>query len=89
MSGDIGVLGNNSDNSFHVVTASAVSAATVLDGFTITGGNANGPYPWYYGGGMYNYNNSSPTLADITFSGNAASYGGGMYNYSSSPTLTN
>ena len=39
---------------------------------------------------MYN-DTSSPTLTNVTFSGNSAtSDGGGMYNYaSSSPTLTN
>jgi hypothetical protein len=40
------------------------------------------------GGGMYN-ENSSPTLTNITFTGNSAAYGGGMYNLISSPTLTN
>ena len=33
---------------------------------------------------------SSPTLSNVTFSGNStANYGGGMYNDESSPTLTN
>ncbi len=43
------------------------------------------------GGGMHNYWYSSPTLTDVTFSGNAStSSGGGMYNYSySDPALTN
>ncbi len=36
---------------------------------------------------MYNYN-SSPTLTNVTFSGNSATEGGGMLNYNS-PTLTN
>ncbi len=37
---------------------------------------------------MYN-DASSPTLINVTFSGNTAIYGGGMYNNASSPTLTN
>ncbi|MBI5293957.1 MAG: S-layer homology domain-containing protein [Chloroflexi bacterium] len=42
-----------------------------------------------YGGGMYNENNSSPTLTNVTFSDNWAGAGGGMYNSnSSSPALT-
>jgi hypothetical protein len=42
-----------------------------------------------FGGGLFNYSNSSPTLTNVTFSNNTAiSSGGGMYNYSSSPTLT-
>jgi hypothetical protein len=38
---------------------------------------------------MYNYN-SSPTLTNVSFSGNTAVYrGGGMFNDDSSPTLSN
>ena len=72
-------------NSYHVVTG---TTGAILDGFTITAGNANGTVPNERGGGMYN-TSSSPTLANITFSGNSADYGGGMYNVSSSPALTN
>ena len=66
MSGDIGVAGNNSDNSYHVVTGSGVDATAILDGFTVSGGNADGVYP-ALGGGMSNYN-SSPTLSNVTLS---------------------
>ncbi|RPG20170.1 MAG: hypothetical protein CBB69_003875, partial [Phycisphaera sp. TMED9] len=38
-------------------------------------------------GGMYNYDGSSPTLANCTFTNNSAYHGGGMYNSGSSPTL--
>ena len=88
LSGDIGSVGTNTDNSSRVVTANSVGSTTVLDGVTITLGNADGVgYP-NTGGGMYNYN-SSPTLANCTFAGNAANNnGGGMYNDSSSPSLT-
>ena len=77
------------ENSYHVVTSSGTDATAVLDGFSLTGGNANGSYPNYYGGGMYNPS-GSPTLANCTFTGNSAKYyGGGMYNDDSSPTVTN
>ena len=56
----------------------------ILDGVTITGGNATGGGTHDYGGGMYN-ENSSPTLTYVTITGN---YGGGMYNKNSGPTLT-
>ena len=36
---------NNSENSYHVVTGSYTDETAVLDGFTITGGNADGAYP--------------------------------------------
>ena len=42
LSGDIGVAAVVSDNSYHVIQASSVSSSAVLDGFTITGGNATG-----------------------------------------------
>ena len=87
LSGDIGIQGDNSDNSYHVVVGVSDS---VLNGFTITGGNANGSaYSEKVGGGMYN-NSSSPTVTNCTFSGNSADYyGGGMYNYNSNPRVTN
>ncbi len=75
---------------FHVVQCiNGEDPNSVLSGFTITGGNANGSNPDNYGGGMYN-DNSSPTVTNCTFVGNSATqYGGGMYNYNSSPTVTN
>ncbi len=54
---------------------------SVLEGFTITGGNAG------FGGGMLN-DISSPTVTNCTFSGNTADYGGGMTNGGGSPTVT-
>jgi probable HAF family extracellular repeat protein len=77
------------ENSYHVVTASGTEPNAVLDGFTITAGNANGSEPNINGGGMYN-ESGSPTVINSTFTGNsAASYAGGMYNSSSSPMVTN
>ncbi len=72
---------NNGENNYHVVTASGeIDATAVLDGFTVSGGNADGANPNNLGGGMYNDWNASPTLNDVTFSGDSAQYGGGMYN---------
>jgi probable HAF family extracellular repeat protein/parallel beta-helix repeat protein len=92
LSGDIGWVDNPWDNSYHVVTGSWADSTAVLDGFTITAGNANGwpENPLKRGGGMYN-NLGSPTVTNCTFSGNTASQlGGGMYNdEDSSPMVTN
>ena len=42
------------------------------------------------GGGIYNINNSSPTVTNCTFEGNdAGEKGGEMYNGGGSPTVTN
>ncbi len=90
LSGDIGVSGDASDNSFHVVVGSGADNTAVLDGFTISGGNADdSSLPNNAGGGMYN-DSGSPTLVNVTFSGNSATNGGGMGNYNgSNPALTN
>lgn len=68
------------ENSYHVLVGNDTDNSAVLDGFTVTGGNANALfYPAHAGGGMYN-SNGSPELANITFSANNAFYGGGIYN---------
>ncbi|MHC4193624.1 MAG: right-handed parallel beta-helix repeat-containing protein, partial [Planctomycetota bacterium] len=87
------------ENSYHVVTGHLVAgnyAAAVLDGFTITGGNANGDYNidtrLTYGGGLLNYAQlTNLTVNNCAFSGNSALNGGGGMNvYSwSTPTVTN
>jgi len=57
--------------------------ATVIDGFTITNGQAD------CGGAVYCYN-SNPTLANCTFNANSAhSEGGAIYCRNSNPTLEN
>ncbi|MHC4697027.1 MAG: right-handed parallel beta-helix repeat-containing protein [Planctomycetota bacterium] len=79
---------SNAENSYHVVTGSGTDATTLLDGFTITAGNADGSSPDNQAGGMYNAN-ASPTVTNCTFSGNSARFAGGMLNTESNPTLTN
>ncbi len=90
LSGDVGVPGVSTDNSYHVVTGidldTALEQAT-LDGFTIEDGYASGTYPGNCGGGMLLLN-SSPILSNLTFEGNyASSSGGGLYNYHSHPIM--
>lgn len=81
---------NNDENSYHVVTGSGVDNTAVIDGFTITAGNANGDDSYSHGGGMYN-STGSPTVTDCTFTFNSANAnGGGLYNYNSSnPVISN
>jgi len=82
------------ENSYHVVTASGTDGTAVLDGFTITAGNANeSVYPSNHrkGGGMFN-DGGSPKVTNCTFRDNSAMYyGGGMYNGedNSNPMVTN
>jgi probable HAF family extracellular repeat protein/parallel beta-helix repeat protein len=74
------------ENSYHVVTAIDTDETAILDGFTITAGNANGPWPDSKGGGMCNFD-CSPTLIKCTFNSNSAYGGGAMRNYQSSPSI--
>jgi hypothetical protein len=79
----------NGTGNYHVVQCvSGEGPGTILDGFTIRGGNANGGNHDDFGGGMYN-DGSSPTVINCIFSGNSAGLGGGMFNNYSSPMVTN
>jgi len=81
--------GSGIAGAYHVVKCvSSEDANTILEGFTITGGNANGSSPDDRGGGMYN-DNSSPTITSCIFTGNKATFGGGILNFDCNPTLTN
>jgi predicted outer membrane repeat protein len=88
LNGDIGVPGDNSDNSYHVVTSRDTDATAVLDGFIITGGNATGPAVNGEGAGLYN-EAGSPTLTNINFVNNSATWsGGGLIIRRGGPRLT-
>jgi len=89
LSGDIGVAGNVSDNSFHVVTAFGTDVTAILDGFTITGGNAVNN-----GGGGLSISNAALTVNNCVVSANSAYNGGGVSigvaaNFKTFPTFTN
>jgi predicted outer membrane repeat protein len=91
LSGDIGTIGNNGDNVYHVVTADNVNAATVLDGFRITGGNANdnsSACPGEMCGGGLHVSYGDPTISHLVVFENAAIYGGGVSIYDGAPALT-
>ncbi len=81
----------NDENSYHVVRAGQTDETAVLDGFTITAGNANGKIfsAQARGGGM-SCRPGSPTVTNCTFRGNAAQHGGGMFNeFNAKPIVTN
>ena len=79
------------ENSFHVLTGSGTDETAIFDGFTITGGNANGPTKLDDdGGGIWCYK-ASPTISNCVITKNSSTWlGGGMTNWSySNPTVTN
>jgi hypothetical protein len=94
LAGDDGAdFENNGENSLHVVTGSGVDSTAIINGFTISGGNANGaagyPDADQIGGAMLNWHSGSPTVVHCTFEANSAQYaGGGMANgFGSSPKI--
>lgn len=89
LSGDIGTGADASDNAYHVVTGSGTDGTAILDGFTVTGGNANGSQD-SDGGGMYN-SGGSPTVRNSEFTKNSAvDRGGSMVNLdNSNPEISN
>jgi hypothetical protein len=99
LSGDIGVVGDNSDNAYHVLITAGSGSSTYLDGFTITKGNANSNQEYVIvvngksihgntGGGMVNYE-SSPGISKCIFTENNSSWeGGGVYNFKGARIFT-
>ncbi|MFA6151254.1 MAG: choice-of-anchor Q domain-containing protein [Chitinophagaceae bacterium] len=99
LSGDIGIAGDSTDNSYHVLTIVAtpskqIDTNTIVDGFTVTRGNANGSGTFtgntiaFYrsdGGGllcigMTTGNKCNPLVENCIISRNSATFGGGLYN---------
>ncbi len=94
LSGDMGTVNDNSDNCYHTIITINTNATTILDGFTVTGGNANGTgfitimgqnSGRNTGGGILNDSLSSPTISNCTFAS-----GSGISNiYKCLPGITN
>ena len=93
LSGDIGRLDDPNDNCYSVVTGSGTDNSAILNGFTITAGNASNKMgydldPNNSGAGMFN-DNGHPTVRHCVFRDNFAGFGGaGMANIYSNPVVT-
>ena len=104
LSGDIGIQGDSTDNSYHVVVSVGDVGTACLDGFTLTRGNADGNNMQGYHGNQFYINGevrsnngaaggdifkSSPKLANLRVINNYANAYGGLYFYESSSLLMN
>lgn len=82
LNGDDGpAFTNRLDNCYHVVSSLSTDDRVLLDGFTISGGHADGhfAYPAMKGGGGGVYvHTSQPTISRCTFSMNYATRGGAL-----------
>ncbi|WP_434429692.1 MBG domain-containing protein [Sphingobacterium spiritivorum] len=99
LSGDLNYNGTVDNNdAYHVLISVNNTSTDEINGFTITGGNANNSngsvtvnglsIDQDSGGGIYN-RSSFIKINNCTFTGNVASdYGGAIYNYYSSPNVT-
>ena len=71
------------ENSYCVIKADNNDKTALLEGFTVTGGNANDTAdflnPHHTGAGIY-INKGNPVLTNCTFTANAAHFGGGIFN---------
>lgn len=99
LSGEIGSASID-DNSYTVVYTKNVSAKTIIDGFTVQGGAANGKNTLgsaqRCGGALFNDASngiSSPTIRNCIFRNNYAREGAGIYNNGKTgkclPTIAN
>ncbi|TCO07764.1 choice-of-anchor Q domain-containing protein [Natronoflexus pectinivorans] len=93
LSGDIGEAGVNTDNSYHVLTASgsffnSITNSTILDGFIVEGGYADLSSNSYNNGGGLLLRYASPIIRNVWFRQNFASNrGGAIYGTNSSNAL--
>ncbi|KPJ53367.1 hypothetical protein AMJ39_05025 [candidate division TA06 bacterium DG_24] len=81
--------GNNVASVIRFKSGSIITNSTVVEGFTITNGNAQPPWPLSLGGGICIFA-SAPILRDLTVTENFADdFGGGIYCWgSSNPILS-
>ena len=103
LSGDIGTQNLATDNTYHVVVFNSSNNTTVLDGFTITEGNAStgiqsasiatytaplSTTTLETGGGIVVQNGGNPTITNCIIINNIAVFGGGLYASNASiPTI--
>ncbi len=80
----------NNDSTRGFYFHSGEKSNSVLNGFTVTGGNVTGDWPDNHGGGITCWYNSSPTIINNIIKDNSADNGGGIYCRGfSSPIINN
>jgi Chlamydia polymorphic membrane protein (Chlamydia_PMP) repeat len=98
LSGEIGNKNDIEDNTTNVITTKNCSIKTILDGFTVSGGNATGDGEGNDRAGAALYNDgsngrSNPVVRNCIFENNLAKDGGAIYNFAEngecSPIFTN
>ncbi len=87
--GETLAFSNYTDNCYHVIyNPDPLTSTSLLNGFSVRGGNADGTNPHNSGSGIYNFH-ASPSLTNVILIENQGIYGGGIYNQDASPVVTN
>jgi hypothetical protein len=84
LNGDIGQVGTDTDNTYHIVKCTAATITTRLDGFRIMNGHAHDSEA--YGGGMYINGVCAPIIVNCTFVNNYSNATGAAIYISSTST---
>jgi len=87
LNGDDNGFTNNSENSYHVLYVEALDTTAIIDGVTISGGNANGTGNDDSGGGVFLFASTTSSNAvvmnNVKIANNFANEGAGIFcNYS-------
>lgn len=86
---------NDGENAYNVVFTQNLGTSAILDGFRITGANADGSTTYMIGtsliqtntgGAIYNLN-SSLTMSNLKLYNNSSDFGAGVYNTGGAPKL--
>lgn len=95
LNGDIGTLGDSLDNSLTIIDLKSMSQTSLIDGFTISGAQADSSglgVKGLYGGGILSYaktGNINLSVRNCLFKNNyCGSSGGGIYNFGSTATAS-
>ncbi|MDD5326471.1 MAG: S8 family serine peptidase [Phycisphaerae bacterium] len=93
LSGDIGTADDINDNSYHILTVIGdYVGSSLIERFTITGGNASltPPISEAYGGGLLVYSVSTAIFENCIFTeNNAERYGGAVFSFDNESTVFN
>ena len=82
LDGDIGIVGDNRDNSYNLIYANSIENS-IIDGFSVVNGNASDENDVAIAGAGVFIQNSRIALENLTFKGNNAEIGGAIFSLNS------
>lgn len=92
LSGELGTIGSNTDNCYHVLyhpSGLGLTSSAILDGFTIRDGYANEPMEPHCNGSAIYIDNNDPSLNNLTIVSNQTNAWGAVYIRFSDVSISN